>query len=70
MILSSVKAPRCAWCSEGLEGPSICLPGLGLVLCPACAVHVGERLAEEGEDARLLEIEAMSARMPPEGATP
>jgi hypothetical protein len=64
LILGTVKARRCAWCSGPLEGPSVCLPSLGLVLCNGCAVHVGQRLAEEGEDAYLLQVAGMPTREP------
>ena len=64
MIVNNKGRSECAWCCKRLKGSAVCLPGLGLTLCPACAVHVGSRLAEEGEDAELLELGSLVAMSP------
>jgi hypothetical protein len=51
--------PQCAWCTDRVAEPFVCLPGLRLVLCPGCAVHVGQRLEEEGGDAQILEMDSL-----------
>jgi len=47
---------ECAWCSACLNDTFVCLPGLKLLLCPECAIHVGKRLEEEGADAQLMQL--------------
>ena len=57
LVANRTRPTKCAWCVREVEQPYVCLPGLRLILCPGCAIHVGQRLEEEGGDAQILEMD-------------
>ena len=64
LVARRTRPTKCAWCVREVEQPFVWLPGLRLILCPGCAVHVGQRLEEEGGDAQILEMEGLLEPLP------
>lgn len=60
-LKSETRQRNCAQCGEPVDSVFIAEPTLGLVFHPRCAVKLGRRFVEDGEDARLLEMQAALA---------